>query len=46
MAKKIYYEAEAREKVLTGAKKLYDAVKVTFGPKGKNVIIERSMARL
>ena len=41
MAKKIYYEAEAREKVLSGAKKLYDAVKVTFGPKGKNVIIEK-----
>ncbi|RYC74942.1 chaperonin GroEL [Candidatus Nanosyncoccus alces] len=41
MAKKIYYEAEAREKVLLGAKQLYDAVKVTFGPKGKNVIIEK-----
>lgn len=41
MAKKIYYEEEAREKVLSGAKKLYDAVKVTFGPKGKNVIIEK-----
>lgn len=41
MAKKIYYEAEAREKVLAGAKQLYDAVKVTFGPKGKNVIIEK-----
>ena len=41
MAKKIYYEAEAREKILSGAKQLYDAVKVTFGPKGKNVIIEK-----
>ena len=41
MAKKIYYEAEAREKVLSGAKQLYDAVKVTFGPKGKNVIVEK-----
>ncbi len=41
MAKKIYYESEAREKVLSGAKQLYDAVKVTFGPKGKNVIIEK-----
>ncbi len=41
MAKKIYYDAEAREKVLSGAKQLYDAVKVTFGPKGKNVIIEK-----
>ncbi len=41
MAKKIYYEGEAREKVLSGAKQLYDAVKVTFGPKGKNVVIEK-----
>lgn len=41
MAKKIYYEAEAREKVLSGARQLYDAVKVTFGPKGQNVIIEK-----
>lgn len=41
MAKKIYYETEARAKVLAGAKQLYDAVKVTFGPKGKNVIIEK-----
>ncbi len=41
MVKKIYYEAEARDKVLAGAKQLYDAVKVTFGPKGKNVIIEK-----
>ena len=42
MAKKIYYDAEAREKVLGGAKALYDAVKVTFGPKGQNVVIEKS----
>ncbi len=41
MAKKIYYDGEAREKVLSGAKQLYDAVKVTFGPKGQNVIIEK-----
>ena len=41
MAKKIYYESDAREKVLAGAKKLYDAVKVTYGPKGQNVIIEK-----
>lgn len=41
MAKKIYYESEARAKILSGAKQLYDAVKVTFGPKGQNVIIEK-----
>ena len=44
MAKKIFYEAEAREKVLSGAKQLYDAVKVTFGPKGQNVMIEKKSA--
>ena len=42
MAKKIFYNEEAREKVLSGAKQLYDAVKVTFGPKGQNVVIEKS----
>lgn len=41
MAKKIYYESEARAKILSGAKQLYDAVKVTYGPKGQNVIIEK-----
>ena len=42
MAKTIFYEQEAREKVLSGAKQLYDAVKVTYGPKGQNVVIEKS----
>lgn len=42
MAKKIFYAAEARDKILSGAKQLYDAVKVTFGPKGQNVVIEKS----
>lgn len=42
MAKKIFYNEDAREKVLSGAKQLSDAVKVTYGPKGKNVVIEKS----
>jgi len=42
MSKKIFYDSEAREKVLGGAKALCDAVKVTFGPKGRNVVIEKS----
>lgn len=42
MAKKIFYDDQARDKVLSGAKQLYDAVKVTFGPKGQNVVIEKS----
>lgn len=40
--KKIFYEEDAREKILSGAKQLHDAVKVTYGPKGKNVVIEKS----
>ena len=39
--KDIFYEQDARTKVLAGAKKLYDAVKVTYGPKGQNVVIEK-----
>ena len=42
MSKKIYYDEEARERILGGAKALYDAVKVTFGPKGRNVVIAKS----
>ena len=42
MAKKIFYADQARDKVLSGAKQLHDAVKVTFGPKGQNVVIEKS----
>ena len=42
MAKKVFYDDEAREKVLAGAKKLADAVKVTMGPKGRNVVIGKS----
>ena len=41
MAKKVFYDADARERILGGAKALYDAVKVTFGPKGRNVVIEK-----
>ncbi|MEX0668762.1 MAG: chaperonin GroEL [Candidatus Saccharimonadales bacterium] len=41
MAKQIYYDDEARKRVLEGAEALYDAVKVTMGPKGRNVVIEK-----
>lgn len=41
MAKKIFYNEDARERVLGGAKALYDAVKVTYGPKGGNVVIAK-----
>lgn len=41
MSKKVYYDDEARARVLGGAKALYDAVKVTMGPKGRNVVIQK-----
>ncbi|HEX3082297.1 MAG TPA: chaperonin GroEL [Candidatus Saccharimonadia bacterium] len=42
MAKKIFYDNDARARVLAGAKELYDAVKVTMGPKGRNVVVSKS----
>jgi chaperonin GroEL len=42
MAKQIFYDDQARAKVLSGAGKLTDAVKVTLGPKGRNVVIDKS----
>lgn len=42
MTKKVFYDDDARERVLGGAKALYDAVKVTYGPKGRNVVIQKS----
>lgn len=43
MSKKTYYDTEARTRVLAGAKELYEAVKVTLGPKGRNVVITGPM---
>lgn len=42
MAKRVFYDEDARRRVLGGAKALYDAVKVTMGPKGRNVIIGKN----
>lgn len=41
-AKEIIYGVKAREKILTGVNKLANAVKVTLGPKGREVVLERS----
>ena len=41
MAKQIVYQEEARSALLRGVNKLADAVKVTLGPKGRNVVIEK-----
>ncbi|HRK40600.1 MAG TPA: chaperonin GroEL [Candidatus Saccharibacteria bacterium] len=42
MAKKVFYDDDARRRVLGGAEALYNAVKVTMGPKGRNVVIAKS----
>jgi len=44
MGKEIYHGKESREKLLKGVNELADAVKVTLGPRGRNVIIEREGA--
>jgi len=41
MAKRITYSEEARQAILRGVNKLADAVKVTLGPRGRNVVIEK-----
>src|SRR5512136_326927 len=42
MAKEIRYDQNAREALLKGVNTLADAVKVTLGPKGRNVILDKS----
>lgn len=41
MAKKVFYDDDARKRVLAGAEILYNAVKTTMGPKGRNVVISK-----
>ena len=41
MAKDIAYDTEARAALKRGVDKLANAVRVTLGPKGRNVVIER-----
>jgi len=40
-AKEILYADECRQQILRGVNKLADAVKVTLGPRGRNVVIEK-----
>ena len=42
MAKNISYNMEARDALKRGVDKLANAVKVTLGPRGRNVVIEKS----
>lgn len=41
MAKDIKYNADARDSLITGIDKLADTVKITLGPKGRNVVLDR-----
>ncbi len=41
MAKQLLYSDDARRKILSGAEQLSAAVKVTLGPKGRNVVIDK-----
>jgi len=42
MAKKVFYDDDARRRVLGGAEVLYNAVKTTMGPKGRNAVISKT----
>ena len=42
MAKEVKFGSEAREKMIAGVDILADAVKVTLGPKGRNVVLDKS----
>jgi chaperonin GroEL len=42
MSKLVHYDIEARDALKRGVDKLADAVKVTLGPRGRNVVIEKS----
>ncbi len=39
--KQVLYRSEAREKILRGTAKLADAIRVTFGPRSKSILIEK-----
>ena len=41
-AKELKFDAECRERMLEGCDKLADAVQVTLGPKGRNVVIDQT----
>jgi chaperonin GroEL len=41
MAKEITFDTSARDRIKRGVDKLADAVKVTLGPKGRNVILDK-----
>ncbi len=45
MAKDIIYGEEARKALQSGIDKLADTVKITLGPKGRNVVLDKNTVR-
>src|SRR5512142_2942169 len=43
MAKQIVYGEQSRQAILRGVNSLADAVKVTLGPKGRNVVLDKKL---
>lgn len=41
MSKQIYFGDDARDKMMNGVRKLSDAVRITMGPKGRNVVLDK-----
>jgi chaperonin GroEL len=41
-AKEVKFNTDARDKMLRGINKLADAVRITLGPKGRNVVLDKS----
>lgn len=44
MAKKLMYSEEARRALERGINKVADTVKITLGPKGRNVVLDKNSA--
>jgi chaperonin GroEL len=42
MEKEVLYSREARDKIFNGIDKIYNAIKITIGPKGRNVVIDKN----
>ena len=44
MAKQLLFSDDARRQILSGVEQLARAVKITLGPKGRNVVIDKNSA--
>ena len=45
MAKQVIYGTESRAAILRGVNQLADTVKITLGPRGRNVVIDKDLGR-